>query len=300
MSELEVILREIDALPGPDEGAITAARAALRREIEVRPRPHRRRLLAGLGVAGFAAVAAGTLVLVFLSTRSPLGVRVAAAADTAFNGTNGEIVHATSRTRSVFRSKVGGKTITSQISDESWVSAGPPYARVDRYQYPGPTQALTVLNTSCGQISYDAARNLFAVSAGTEPASLFASDPAAGYRDAYRHGDVHFRGKVTFRGIPAYLLDVTQHGAVDRLIVRRDDYYPLETVSRREAARSIATYVTTYSTFEHLPRSASTAHLLRLTARPSAFYVRLTPAATRGSCTRFGSLQSLTGRNGSP
>ena len=241
------------------------------------------------------------LVLVIPAKQSPIGVKIAAAAADALSPSNGDIVHAASRTVSIFRSKTSGKTTTSTTIDEWWAASGPPYARLDRYAYANAKGALTILTTSCGQISYDQAANLFSVSPRAEPVQIVQSDAAAAYRDAYRHGRVHYRGKTTFRGIPAFRLSVTQYGAVDTMIVRRENDYPLKTVSRRETAQFVSTYVTTYSTFEHIRRSPRSERLLQVPQHAGAFFVLLPPTApTAGSCKRFGSRQSLIGRSGTP
>jgi hypothetical protein len=309
VNELEVIRRECEALRDPDEATIAAARAALHREIESwtdgeQPRPRGRRLRRPLAAAASLAVLiTAVLVLVIPAKQNPIGVKIAAAAADALNPSNGDIVHAASRTVSVTRSKTGGKTTTSTTIDEWWAAGGPPYARRDRYAYAyaNAKGAFTILTTPCGQISYDQAANLFSVSPRAEPVQTVQDDPAAAYRDAYRHGRVHYRGKTTFRGIPAFTLSVTQYGAVDTLIVRRDNDYPLKTVSRRETARSVSTYVTTYSTFEHIRHSPSSERLLQLPQRAGAFFVLLPPTApTAGSCKRFGNRQSLIRRSATP
>ena len=304
MNELEVIRRECEALPDPDEATIAAARAALHREIESfsnvsRSRPRGRRVRRSLAAAASLAVLiTAVLVLVIPAKQSPIGVRIAAAAADALSPSNGDIVHATSRTVSVYRSKTGGKTTTSTSIDEWWAASGPRHARRDRYVYGHVKDVVTILTTSCGQISFDQAANLFSVSPSAEPAQIFQNDPAATYRGASRNGRVHYRGKTTFRGIPAFRLSVTQYGAVDTMIVRRDNDYPLKTVSRRETAQFVSTSVTTYSTFEHIRRGPSTEHLLKLPQHAGAFFVLLLPTPpTPASCKRFGSRQSLIGRS---
>jgi len=309
MNELEVIRRECDALPGPDDATIAVARAALRAEIEAwsklehqpRPRPRSRRVRSSLAAAASLAGLIVFSVLVITNKQSPIGVNIAAAAEDALSPSNGDIVHATSRTVLVYRSKVGGKTTTSTSSDEEWVAGGSPNARVDRYAYPDGKGAQTVLTTLCGQVAYDSVVNLFTVSPDAVPVQVLQSDPGATYRDAYRHGRVHDRGRMTFHGIPAVRLVVTQYGAVSTMIVRRNNGYPLKTVMRRETARTVATYVTTYSTFEHLRRTPSSERLLQLAPHPGAFFVRL-PAAnpTDRKCRNFGSLRSLTERKPRP
>lgn len=307
MNELDVIRRECDALPGPDEATVAAARAALLREIESWPvieprRPDRRRMRRSLAVAASLAILiTAVLVLVIPARQSPIGVRIAAAADEALSPSNGDIVHATSRSVSVLRSLVTGKTITSTYSDEWWTTGEPPYARVDRYTSADGYMDDTILTTPCGQISYARGANLFSVSPGAEATRTFVSSPAAAYRDAYRHGHVHYRGKTTFRGIPAFRLDVTQYGLVSTLIVRRDNGYPLKTVSRRPSRRSVSTYITTFSTFEHIPRTSESERVLQLPPQPGAFFVRMPGTSPTGeSCEHFGSLQSLTGRGKNP
>jgi len=85
------------------------------------------------------------------------------------------------------------------------------------------------------------------------------------------------------------------------MIVRRDNGYPLKTVTRRETAQFSSTYVATYSTFEHLPRTKRNERLLQLPPHPGAFYVRLPAgAATAQGCKGFGGFESLTERNAKP
>jgi hypothetical protein len=302
MNELEVIRRECEALPEPDDRTIASARAALLVEIETwsaveRQRP-RRRLLRGSLVlaAGLAVLVTVLFAFVIPAKRSPIGVKVAAAADEALIPSNGDIVHASSHTRVVLRSKVGGKTTISTSDDEWWAASGSPSAVFDRYG-----RGLTILTTSCGQISYDPVANLISVSPSAEPAQVLASNPSAAYRNAYRHGNVHYRGMTTFHSIPAVTLHVTQNGAVITMIVRRDNGYPLKTVTRRETAQFSSTYVATYSTFEHLPRTKRNERLLQLPPHPGAFYVRLPAgAATAQGCKGFGGFESLTERKAKP
>jgi hypothetical protein len=308
MNELELIRRECEALPGPNEATVAAARAALRREIGSWPvieprRPRSRRVRRSLAAAASVAVLiAAVLVLVIPARQTPIGVRIAAAAGEALSPSNGDIVHATSRSVSVLRSRVTGKTTTSTSTDESWATSGKPYALLDRYRSAGDTGAFTTLTTPCGQISYDAGgANLISVQPGSEPAQIFSGSPAAAYRAALPHGRVHYLGKTTFRGIPAFRLDVTQDGLVTTWIVRRDNDYPLKTASRRQSRQFVSTYVTTFSTFEHVPRTPENERLLQLPPHPGAFFVRLPGSSPTGeNCKHFGSLRSLTERKKTP
>jgi hypothetical protein len=300
LTELEFVREACAAVPEPDEKTVAAARAALRREIDEfvagrapAQRRRRPRILAGLGLA---VVVAGLVALAVASRQSPLAARAAAAADEALSPSNGDIVHAVSRTTATLSAPSG--TTTTTIREETWSSNGPPAASVDRYGYLrgfGPAEIVTTLTTPCGQISYESRANLFIVSPyPTPPQVALASDPLTVFRDARRHGNVHFEGATTFEGIAAFKLVVTQYGALTTYIVRRDNGYPLETRARRVTARSTSTYVTTYSLFEHIRRTPGSEHLLRIAPHPGAFYIRLGPPTRTRACERFGNLASLT------
>jgi hypothetical protein len=293
--ELELVRDVCAGVPEPDEETIEAARASLRREIDEfvarrarRQRRLRPRLLAGLGLA---VVVAGLVALVVSSRQSPLGARAAAAADEALLPSNGDIVHFVSRTTTTTKGP-GGTTRTTS-TDERWASAGPPAASVERHGA-GRAGVATILTTPCGQISYEPHANLFTVSPYPIPAQVVRNNPITVFRDARRHGNVHFAGTTTFKGIAAFKLVVTQYGSVTTYIVRSDNGYPLETRDRRVTAHLTSTYVTTYSLFEHIHRTPSSERLLQVTPHPGAFYIRLGRPTRTNACERFGNLSSLT------
>lgn len=301
MSELELIRDSCASLPEPQEDVVAAAREVLRREIREfeaqsappRPRPSRALVLG----AGIAVALAGLFALVLSSRQSPLGVRVAAAADEALIPTNGDIVHEVSRTTITFQTS--RRTTSSTSAVETWLASRPPLAALDRYGT-GPLDSVTVLTTDCGQISYELGANLFTVSPASIPAQIVRSTPVSLFHDARRHGRVHFSGATTFRGIPAFKLVVTQYGSETTYIVRRANGYPLETVDRRVTASLTRTSVTTYSVFQHLRRTPRTERLLRITPHPGAFFLRLSRATGRAACKGFGSLETLTKRSPQP
>ncbi len=302
MNELELIRDACATVREPHDDAIAAAREALRREIrefEAQSAPARRgRPWRALAVgAGIAVALGGFLTLVVSSRQSPLGVRVAAAADEALSPTNGDIVHEVTRTTVTFHA--GGRTTSSTSAVETWLASRSPLARLDQYGT-GPLDSETILTTSCGQISYDPGANLFTVSTYSVAAQILRSTPVSLFHDARRHGHVHFSGATTFHGIPAFKLIVTQYGSETTYIVRRVNGYPLEIVERRVTASDTQTSVTTYAVFEHLQRTPRTARLLRITPHPGAFFLRLPRATRQASCKRFGSLESLTKRSNRP
>src|SRR6266852_9071336 len=136
MNELELIRDACATVREPHDDAIAAAREALRREIrefEAQSAPARRgRPWRALAVgAGIAVALGGFLTLVVSSRQSPLGVRVAAAADEALSPTNGDIVHEVSRTTITFKTSRRRTSSTSAV--ETWSASRPPLARLDRY-----------------------------------------------------------------------------------------------------------------------------------------------------------------------
>jgi hypothetical protein len=299
VTELELVRAACAAIPEPDEETIAAARADLRREIDdflIHRAPRRRRLrprlLAGLSLA---VAVVGVVALAVSSRQSPLAARAAAATAEALSPSNGDIVHAVSRTTATLKGPSG--TTRTTITDERWSSSGPPPASVDRigYRYGfGRAEIVTTLTTPCGQISYQSRTNLFTVSPYPIPPQVVPSNPLTVFRDARRHGNVHFEGATTFEGVAAFKLVVTQYGAMTTYIVRRDNGYPLETRDRRVTAHSTSTYVTTYSLFEHIHRTPRSERLLRVTPHPGAFYIRLGQPTRTKACDRFGNLSSLT------
>ncbi len=307
IDELERVRRECEALPGPGPATVAAARSALRAEIEAsiavaggRSRRHRRRVWL-LAVAGCAVLLIGVVALVFPAKRDPVGVEIAAAAYAALNPTGGEIVHVVSRSVSTTRIKLTGKATFSASVEEVWSSSSTPY-RVRERHWNGTRRSGPYLSetetTACGQLGYLPASNTFELSPDTYMPLV---DPAAGYRNAYRHGRVHYRGKTSFHGIPAFKLLVTQYGANNTLIVRRDNYYPLKTVTRRDIAKSVSTVVTTYSAFEYITRNHGNEHLLHVAAHPGAFFLRLAAPMPGGkACRGFGDSHSLTAGGRTP
>jgi len=94
---------------------------------------------------------------------------------------------------------------------------------------------------------------------------------------------------------PGVTLRVTQVGAVITMIVRRDKRLPAQDRDSARDRQFSSTYVATYSTFEHLPRTKRNERLLQLPPHPGAFYVRLPAgAATAQGCKGFGGFESLT------
>ena len=152
----------------------------------------------------------------------------------------------------------------------------------------------------CGLILYDPRINLLSVTSTrirTNTAlSYFAfRDPVQQYLAASPGRHVGFRGKTTFRGVPAYELDVSRRGeVVTSYLVRRDNYYPLRIVWRRGSSK----FTTTYARFNYLPRNAETERLLTMRPHLGAFLMHFggpnTPA-----CKRFGSYDSISGKRAS-
>ena len=288
---------------------MASARAALRREIVAveGARPGRSRLSSSgqdgrrwlMLVAAVGAVAAvGLLVLVVSSRRDPFGVKVVAAAGAALNPTRSEIIHSISRSVVVFHSKT--RTTRSVSADEVWSTGRPSPVTVDHFRYGSDGHpSSTLLTTACGNILYDGGANLFTVSPF---AQLFdvTTDPVAVARTALPSGRVHYRGPVSFNGVAASKLVVTQYGAVTTYIVRRDNGYPLKTISRRVTATVVRTQTTTYSLFEHLPRTQRTTQRLRMAPHAGAFFVRMPGRSGAPNCTGFGNLDSLTRRSHQP
>jgi hypothetical protein len=296
LSELELVRAVCEALPEPDEAAVAAARATLRREIAAAAAPARRRRLPYAMPALPAAVAvavAVAAVLVVGSRQDSLAVRVAAAADAAVSPSTDELAHSLSRTTT--RTVAAGGTTTERSTRESWWTAGEPAMTLDLYR-DGTGGTRTILGSVCGSITYEPNRNLFTVSPSTGRFDPI-SDPVATATDALRHGRVLYRGTLVYHGIPAAKLVATQYGATTTYIVRRSNGYPLETSLRRVTSHFTLTVVTTYTLFEHLPRTPENERRLALTPRPGAFVVRTAAAPAAPGCAGFGSLDSLTGRS---
>jgi hypothetical protein len=302
IDELELIRRECEAVPGPDPATVVAARSALRTAIDaslvvVVTRPRRRvRPMWLVAVASVAVLVTCLAVLVVPDRRSPIGVQVAAAAYAVLNPTDGRIVHAVSHSVSTIRNSKTGKVAVSTSVDESWSSSGAPSAVHDRhwsrthrssaYQWESET-------THCGTLSYSSASNMFALGGTTDPRL---AAPGAFYRPVNSRY-MHYLGKTSFHGIPAFKLAATGYGYGGdfTLIVRRDNYYPLRIVMRR----GNWTVVTTYLTYGYVARNPRSEHLLHLATHPGAFFLRY-PGNWSGhtACQWFGNVQSLTQRGG--
>jgi hypothetical protein len=291
VTELDHIRVALEDLPGPDAAATARAREALRGEVAtVRgggSAAHRVRLVAFGSVAVAVLVVAAALSL--SSDRASFGVRIAAAASEAIDPRSNDLVHSLSRTTVRVRNR-SGSTISTQ-TDDSWSTTAPPTAVDRRTDAAGRTT--TTLASACGWISYDPESNLFTVTPATGKIGPV-DDPVAVAANAIRTGRIDYRGKLTYRGIPAAKLVVTQYGATTTYIVRRDTGYPLVTIARRITSRFTLTVVTTYSVFEHVPRTPQSTRHVALTAHPGAFVVRTARASSAPGCSGFGSLAMLT------
>ena len=300
MTELELLRRAFDTVPDPDDGAVLAARAGLLAEIEsfgtssVRRRPKRGlRLLAAVAV-GLAGLLAGILVLALPRGGGLTGTEIAAAAARALTPPPGVILHDVER----FTWAPVGGTDPHPVITERWVAGGRPWVIHERSER-GESES-----GECGEISYDRPTNLLSAWSLPDRPQVrqglqSRSDPAGEYLSAYRSGNVRYRGKTTFRGVPAYTLVVSfpSYPLVVTYVVRRDNYYPLRTVRRTKTHVG----VTTYSDFERIPRNAGTEHLLHVRPHPEAFL--LGPGRfyrPRAACAGFGSYESLTGKGKKP
>lgn len=293
MSELDYVRAACEELGEPGVDAIARAREVLRREIATggSERPTRSRLrIAVVAVSAAAGLAICGALLVTLD-HTPFGVRVAEAASEAVTPANDELVHSVSHTTVRWIDRTG--TTTAEQSDNSWWMTTPP-TRIDRTTYRGGG-TVTYLLSDCGSISYDSTTKLFTVSPSTGHLDSV-DDPVAAAANALRSGHIQFRGKLIYHGIPAAKLVVTQYGSTTTYIVRRDSGYPLETVDRRVTSYSTRTAVTTYSLFQHLPRTRKNESRLALPSHMNAFVVRTARAARTAACREFGTLESLTGR----
>lgn len=238
----------------------------------------------------------GLAVLVVPNERGSVGVEVAAASSAALNPPDGRIVHAVSRSISTRRSMKTGKLAVSTSVDESWGSNG----TVRDRHWDGPHRTTAYQSESetahCGTLFYTPSSNMFELVSATDAR---VTAPGAFHGPVYGR-DMHYLGKTSFHGIPAFKLAATAYSyygyAADfTLIVRRDNYYPLRIVMRRLNW----TVVTTYLTYGYIDRNARSEHLLHLAAHPGAFFLRY-PGRTPGgkACKGFGDAQSLTGRGG--
>jgi hypothetical protein len=117
-----------------------------------------------------------------------------------------------------------------------------------------------------------------------------ATDPARQYRHLFRSGRVRYRGETTFQGTAAYRLVVGGPESSVSYLVRQDNFYPLRTIRRTQTYIEVVTFLT----FEYLPRNAGTSQLLHV-GRHAGAAVHQSGPRPRGSCARFGSLESLVG-----
>jgi hypothetical protein len=290
VNELDILRREFDAVPEPDEETVAVVRDAVLREIAAagtpkrRPRRHRLRFALAAGVA-LAALFAG-LFIVHPRSHAGIGTQIAAAAYRAFTPPPNRIRHEISRYE-ISRSR-GDLT-------EQWVTTSAPYAFRATYAY----RAMHGLREStlgpCGSMDYDPRLNLLTVTnqrIGTKIAMGYFAfrDPVQQYLEAYRGRHVRYRGKTRFRGVPAYILAVSSDADVITYLVRRDNYYPLRIVFRRGKSE----FTTTYARFQYLPRNAETERLLTMRLHPHAFLMHFGGLHPRPACKRFGSYDSIT------
>jgi hypothetical protein len=281
VNELDILRREFDAIPEPDEETLAAVRASVLREIAAADTPkhplhrHRLRIALAAGVA-LAALVAG-LVVVHPRNHAGIGTEIAAAAYRAFTPPPDRIRH------EIFR--------TGSLLTERWATTSAPY------EYRATTGLRESTLGPCGLMDYDPRINLLSVTSArirTNTAlSYFAfRDPVQQYLEAYRGRHVRYRGKTTFRGVPAYILAVSSDADVITYLVRRDNYYPLRIVFRRGKRE----FTTTYARFHYLPRNAETERLLTVRPHPRAFLMHFGGRAPRPACKGFGSYDSITGK----
>jgi hypothetical protein len=295
MTEIELLKREFDAVPAPEEGTVAAARAALLRDIAAesqRSRAWPRRGWIRLAVAAGAVVLlAGVLTAVIPHTDRLTGPEIAAAAYRAVTPVDGRIWHRVTRTT---RTPLGGVERRPEVW-ERWVATSPPYGLRDRSPGWGETEI-----GPCGSIQYAAQDNVFNVShkrlAPDDPrpydvAITGATDPARQYQHLFRSGRVRYRGKTTFQGIAAYRLAVGGPESSVTYLVRQDNFYPLRTIRRTQTYIEVVTFLK----FEYILRNARTNQLLHV-GRHSKASVHQSGPRSRGACARFGSLESLVGR----
>jgi hypothetical protein len=280
MNELELLRREIDAVPFPDEPSTELARAALRAEIEAAaPAPSRRsgrrwpRPMAGVAIA--AAIAAIALVLVGPFGHGPARVDVATAAYEAFAPTGNGIWHVVVVETGSGTTGHGTGMNGGRSRDETWTTTGAPHVvrliHTGEYSGAPTTDRSEQVWSRCGWLYYSAAANVLSVSGpekvGVSPVGP-PPDPAASYRQAYKSGLVVYKGTTTFRGVPAYELVVEyrdkSYAATTTYIVRQDNYYPLRTSAVIKWSGGHGTDVLTYPIYEFLPRTTANERLLRL------------------------------------
>jgi hypothetical protein len=287
VNELDLLRREFDAVPEPDEETVAAVRDLVIREIAAAGTPkrrlprHRLRIALAAGVA-LAALVAG-LFIVHPRNHAGIGTEIAAAAYHALTPPPNRIRH------EIFRYR-GDLT-------EQWVTTSAPYAFRATYAF----HALHGLTEStlgpCGGMDYDPRLNLLLVTnvrirTNTALGYFAFRDPVKQYLEAYRGRHVRYRGKTTFRGVPAFILAVSSDADVITYLVRRDNYYPLRIVFRR-GKRELTT---TYARFRYLRRNAETERLLTMRLHPKAFLMHFGGLHPSPACKGFGSYDSITGK----
>jgi hypothetical protein len=285
VTELEVLRREFDAVPDPESASVASAREALLREIARAPDRHSWPVLR-LSLAGGIAIAALVVGLVIALPRHDELPRSDVAAATYRAATPAH------RIRHELYRTVWNKN--NQIT-ERWVSTSRPYA----FRMVAPPTEYTL--SQCGEMSYDARLNLLSVTNVliSNPAAqgYFAfNDPLQQFLRAYRGGAVRYRGKATFHGIPAYKLTVSRSGTEFTYLVRRSNYYPLQTTQKNRQT----TLTTTYLRFGYVPRNLRTEPLLVMSLHRGAFLMHSGSAVPRAGCEGFGSYDSITGNGKTP
>jgi hypothetical protein len=288
VNELDVLRREFEAVPEPDEATVAAARGELLREIAVEAKPARVRLrqrwIRPAFAVGVAALVAAAVALVNPRSDRLTGAEIAAAAYRAVTPANGRIWHQVTWTT---RTPLGGTASRPEVW-KRWVATSPPYG----VRVSSPTWGEAEVGP-CGSIQYSARDKVVRVLhdrlAPDDPrpydaAISGATDPARRYRQLFRSGLVRYRGKTMFRGVAGYLLVVGGRETSLAYVVRRDNYYPLRTVRRTQTFIE----VTMFSKFEYLDRSAKTSQLLHVRSHPGVRLVETGPPP-RGTCAGFGS-----------
>jgi hypothetical protein len=280
MNELELLRREFDVVPEPDEASTELARAALRIEIEasaptVTRRSRRRWLRPLTAVAIAAAAAAILLVLVGPFGHGPARVDVASAAYEALAPQGNGIWHVVVVETGTGTTGQGTGMNGGHSRDETWTTTGAPH--VVRWIHTGEHSGAPTADrseqvwSSCGYLDYSAEANVAAISGPQkffDPTLGLPPDPAATYRQAYRAGHVVYQGTTMFRGVPAYELvydyrhkDLSEQNT---WIVRQDNYYPLRTSAVITWSGGHGTDVLTYPTYEFLPRTPANERQLRM------------------------------------
>jgi hypothetical protein len=285
VTELNALRREFEAVREPDAASIASAREALLREIA--PSPARRSWpILRLALAGAIAVAALVVGLVVAIPRKVTLPRTDVAAATYRAATPAHRIR-----HEVYR------TVWDNHSQlvEHWVTTSPP----DAFRMVAAPVEYTL--SQCGEMTYDARLNLLSVTSvrigPTVAHSYFAfNDPLQQYLYAYHGGVVRYQGRATFHGIPAYKLTVSRSGTEFTYLVRRSNYYPLQTTQRNRQA----TITTTYLRFGYVPRNVRTERLLSMSLHRGAFLVHGGSLVPGMGCKGFGSYNSITGKGKTP